>query len=343
MMGNMQKKVSVVMSCYNSQEWLADSIESVLSQTYEDFEFVLVDDGSQDSTPHIISRYRKLDSRIKVISKKNTGLPDSLNVGISEASGEWIARLDADDTCEPDRLEKQIEFVAVNPQVVLLGTSYSEVDTNGNVLKIHSYPNDDRILKYNLQRLRQFLHHSSVLYPAGAVKRVGGYRPRIRLAEDLDLWLRLASRGQFACLGEPLVHVRTHPNQISHAASGKSQLTDGMIAIISHLLTIDSVEDPVEIEDNHAWQFFREWVEMKIDEEGIFRRRKSWICARESYLRQSDKVSACSAFIDKFLETSPLSDLFFIVRERFLGSSVPIRLMLQWKKLMIDSRLNDNE
>ena len=131
-------EVSVLMSCYNASRWLHEAIDSVLTQTFENFEFVLVDDGSTDDTWNIIQSYRDRDERIVPISKKNTGLPDSLNVGIAKARGAWIARLDADDVCEPTRLEEQVKFVSKHPEVVLLGTGCVEIDEQGGVKKKHT-------------------------------------------------------------------------------------------------------------------------------------------------------------------------------------------------------------
>ena len=103
--------VSVVMSCYNASRFLAEAIESILRQTFTDFEFIIIDDGSTDDTLDIIRTYAQTDPRIVVIEKANTGLADSLNVGIGAARGEWIARQDADDVSFPDRLFHQIEFL----------------------------------------------------------------------------------------------------------------------------------------------------------------------------------------------------------------------------------------
>ena len=104
-------EVTVLMSCYNASCWLHEAIASVLKQTFENFEFILVDDGSTDDTWDIIQAYRDRDQRIVAIKKSNTGLTDSLNVGIAHARGAWIARLDADDRCEAGRLAEQVRFI----------------------------------------------------------------------------------------------------------------------------------------------------------------------------------------------------------------------------------------
>ena len=160
-------EISVVMSCYNSRRWLAEAIGSVLSQTHSDFEFIIVDDGSTDDSWATIQRYATRDRRIVALSKGNSGLADSLNAGISVARGKWIARIDADDVCEPGRLAEQMAFVRANPQVVLLGSGCVEIDEYGRPLRAHRYPAAHRTLVRNLELLQKFfkllvlvlLHH----------------------------------------------------------------------------------------------------------------------------------------------------------------------------------------
>ncbi|MHB8130909.1 MAG: glycosyltransferase family 2 protein, partial [Mobilitalea sp.] len=114
-------EVSVLMSCYNASRWLSEAVDSILRQTFENFEFILIDDGSTDNTWEIIQKYRAQDKRIIALLKKNTGLADSLNIGLNEAKGEWVARLDADDISLPERLFEQFKFVQKNNKVGLLG------------------------------------------------------------------------------------------------------------------------------------------------------------------------------------------------------------------------------
>ncbi|MCH7802039.1 MAG: glycosyltransferase family 2 protein [Chloroflexi bacterium] len=106
------------MSVYNGQRYLGAAIDSILAQTFQEFEFIIVDDGSTDNTESLIRAYS--DSRIRLISKPNTGLADSLNVGLEAAKGTWIARIDADDISEPQRLERQLQRIRASPELVLL-------------------------------------------------------------------------------------------------------------------------------------------------------------------------------------------------------------------------------
>ena len=114
-------KCTVAMSVYNTARYLPMAVESVLGQTFADFEFIIVDDGSEDGTDQVLAAYA-YDARVQVVRKEHTGLPDSLNVALREARGEWIARMDADDISEPERLEQQLARVYKDPNVVLIGT-----------------------------------------------------------------------------------------------------------------------------------------------------------------------------------------------------------------------------
>lgn len=257
--------ISVVMSCYNGQRWLADAIESILNQSYKDFEFIIIDDGSTDNSVDIMNDYSSKDQRIRIVKKNNTGLPDSLNVGIEKARGKWIARIDADDLCQPDRLEKQYALAKSDPSLVLIGSAYCEIDQFGILGKFQTYPESHRRLKNNLLQNKRFFAHSSAFYKAEHVRRVGFYRPRIKKAEDYDLWLRLSEVGKLACIQEPLIFSRKHPDQISLEDAGRRQIIDARVALTSYWIRKFNQTDPVEM-DEKQFHTFRKWIEKKIDE-----------------------------------------------------------------------------
>jgi len=212
---NKNPEVSVVMSCYNASRWLHKAVDSVLAQTFEDFEFILVDDGSSDETWSIIQSYRDKDRRIVAISKKNTGQADSRNMAISIARGSWIAILDADDVCRNNRLQMQVDYVRKNRNIALLGSGFVEIDENGQAIMEHQYPNAHQNLVRRLERLQGFFPHSSSFFQADLFRHLGGYKSRVHRAEDWRLMLAMASVGQIGCLSEPLVQIRKHSNQTS--------------------------------------------------------------------------------------------------------------------------------
>ena len=122
--------ITVLMSIYNGERFIRESISSVLNQTFKEFEFIIINDGSTDSSEHIIREFCVLDKRINLFNKQNSGLTKSLNLGLKMAKGEWIARIDYDDICEPERLEIQYCYAKANKSLVLIGSDFSIIDFN---------------------------------------------------------------------------------------------------------------------------------------------------------------------------------------------------------------------
>jgi glycosyltransferase involved in cell wall biosynthesis len=321
--------ISVLMSCFNAEQWLADSIKSVLTQTHQNFEFIIVDDGSSDGTAATIRDYAAQDRRIKPIFKQNTGLPDSLNVGLAQAKAPWIARLDADDLAEPTRFAEQLAFVRTHSKVILVGTGFTEIDGNGDTLAVHHMPTANHQIKSNLVRGRHYLIHSSTLYSREAVKKVGGYRPRARLAEDLDLWLRLSTEHDFACIDKPLIRYRKHLNQISRdqAYISKKQLTDSLMVVTSHYLRLAGLPDPVDSEDESAWLSFRGWLEVRVDQSQVFEYVNEWTKARENYFSQNNRLMGGLLSLKQLLRSGHAGTLIWI---KLFGSDLPKRFAREW-------------
>lgn len=322
-------KVSVLMSCYNASRWLHEAIDSVLVQTFEDFEFILVDDGSTDETCNIIRNYADRDKRIVVISKKNTGLPDSLNAAIKQAKGQWIARLDSDDLCDPTRLEQQVNFVNNHPQVVLLGTGSIEIDGQGHAIRKFFYPPDHKTLVRRLERLQWVFPHSSAFYRTDIVKQIGGYNPRISAAEDLRLWLELALRGEIACLPRPLVRIRQHASQITKV-NKRRVFCDAMAAEVCYFLQKAHCKDPSVEAGNDEWLVFLNWVDRRMLELGAFERYKAWNDARADYFSAHNPLAGLCRFGIRLLQSGHAGVL---VWEKFFGYSLPQRLAREWMTL----------
>lgn len=262
--------ISVLTCCFNAAEFLGEAIESVLHQSFGDYEFLLVDDGSTDSTPQILRRYAARDPRIVVLTKANTGLADSLNFGLRRARASWIARLDADDVAMPGRLERQLDFVRRRPKVILVGSGCWEIDAQGRRVKRHSYPASHFLLLKYLERIRPFFPHSSALFSRAHAIAVGGYRARFVRSQDRDLWLRMGNLGAVACLADPLVQVRKHPAAISNSDRGRLQQTMGIAASVCHLLRRSRLADPAD-KNQEEWAQFLRWMERRLDEENYFR------------------------------------------------------------------------
>ena len=326
--------ISVLMSCYNASRWLKESIESVINQSYSNYEFIIIDDGSNDETKKIIEEYAKKDSRIIPIYKNNTGLADSLNIGISLARGQWIARIDADDICEYNRLERQLIFAKINKGYVFIGTGMKEIDEHGNIIKVYKFPLTHEKLVFNLEHGKKFPPHSSALIKTEAARILGGYRTRIKRAEDYDMWLRLSEIGQLACLPEPLVRVRKHKYQISNEDSGKKQKLDSSIAIISYYLRKNGYLDPVDANDL-LFNRFRLFVERGLNYYGVFNIFNSYMDLKQM-IRTKNWLAALFYIIK-----NPVN-LLSIIKLYLMTSRYPKRIAISWLRIIKEESYNLN-
>jgi len=208
--------VSVIMAIRNGAAYLSAAIDSILAQTFTDFEFIIIDDGSDEpATLELLRAYAARDARLKIVSRANKGLTRSLNEGISLAAGELLARMDGDDIATPSRLEKQVAFMRSNPDVVLLGGAYELIDGAGRPIRTWTPANDDATLQTHCLEGSTPICHPLAMMRADAVQRVGGYDESFTVAQDLDLWLRLGEVGRMACLPDVLLQYRQHAGSVS--------------------------------------------------------------------------------------------------------------------------------
>jgi cellulose synthase/poly-beta-1,6-N-acetylglucosamine synthase-like glycosyltransferase len=214
--------VSIVMSVFNGERFLREAVESILNQTFHDFEFIIIDDGSTDSSGSILNAYQRSDCRVRAYHQENKGLIESLNRGCGIAQGKYIARMDADDMAVTERLARQIDFMKTHPEVAVLGTAVEFIDDDGKALRIASFPLSHREIQ-QIALDRAFLWHPSVLMRKSAWSRVGGYR-NVAHAEDYDLWLRIADHFELANLPQVLLKYRLHATQVSVTSCRKQAL-----------------------------------------------------------------------------------------------------------------------
>jgi glycosyltransferase involved in cell wall biosynthesis len=314
------------MSCYNASRYLREAMESVLGQTYRDYEFLVVNDGSTDNTLAILKEYASRDARIRIIDKENTGLADSLNVGMAAAKGQWIARLDGDDVALPRRLERQVAFLMAHPDCHLVGSGLFMIDDNGTTIKRHAYPNKHDRLLSDLQRLRPFFGHSTAMFATDAARQVGGYNPYFKRAQDRDLWLRLAEGGAIACLREPLVKIRRHTEQISHHDNGRMQVVYGIAGQVCHFLRMRGAIDPSS-QAQADWRQFMEWVTVRVEEQGLFRRREERQRLRQCYSNSPNRVVGVWHLLRGLASSK---DVFATIGQKHFGSNMASRLADEW-------------
>ena len=201
-------KVTVLMSVYNGERYLREAVDSVLAQTFTDYEFVIVDDGSTDDTAAILDSYA--DPRIvRLTNERNIGLTESLNRGLSIAQGMYVARMDADDVSLPERFAKQVQFLDEHPDIGVLGTGFEVIDDVGTPGVKVLFPTEPGLVRWQM-----FFHccivHPSVMVRRTVYERLGGYNPDVRHSEDYELWLRAALETQIANLPDVLFQLRKH-------------------------------------------------------------------------------------------------------------------------------------
>lgn len=222
-------KVSVLMSVLNGQEFLRPAVDSVLAQTFADFEFIIIDNASRDDTPAILDSYN--DPRIiRLRNDEVLSLTQSLNKGLQAARGRYIARLDADDVAMPARLTRQVEFLDCNPDVTLVGTGVRVIDEQGRVTG-HIDPPEASDDIYNALAYSNPFVHSAAMFRRDAVVALGGYPEAYVYAQDLALWLKLAQRGRLGMIPASLVDLREHSRQATQAPDLAITRNREMIAI----------------------------------------------------------------------------------------------------------------
>ena len=204
-----KKKISIVLPVYNGAAYLAESIESILSQTYTNWELIIVNDCSTDNSLSIALEYAAKDARIKVLSNnENLKLPNSLNVGFNLASGSYYTWTSDDNKYKPNALQTMIVHLERNPAAVMVYANYTCIDSSGNVIDQTKKPEPKYIFAENVVG-------ACFLYTAEAAKRIGKYDADMFLAEDYDFWIRLCKVGKLLHIEEDLYYYRRHKNSLS--------------------------------------------------------------------------------------------------------------------------------
>ncbi|MBV8197723.1 MAG: glycosyltransferase [Candidatus Eremiobacteraeota bacterium] len=201
--------VTVLLPVYNGETYVGKAIESVLTQSFRDFELLALDDGSHDRTPEILARYAAIDPRVRVLRHDNRGVGYTLNRGLREARGRYIAELGSDDLALPDRLEKQVTFFDAHDDYVAAGGYLLIIDCNDRGIGLRSYPTSDERLRACMLLYNPF-GSPAMMYRRDDALAAGGYTDRFSTCEDYDFMLRLAKRGKVANLPEPLTAYRFH-------------------------------------------------------------------------------------------------------------------------------------
>lgn len=240
--------VTVLVAVHNGERHLRASIQSVLAQTFEDFELLVVDDASTDGTREILDAFAEPRMRI-LTNTQNLGLTRSLNRGLREARGRYVARQDADDLSDPPRLARQVALLESRPELALVASQYRRIDDSGEVESAREVPTEAIDIRWRLLFLNAFTH-SSVTFRRDVVLALGGYDERYSYAQDYDLWSRIAAAHEVAALPESLVRYRRTADSMT-ATSGRAG--DEVAAIRTRNLEAVGV-DARAIDVDVAWR-----------------------------------------------------------------------------------------
>jgi glycosyltransferase involved in cell wall biosynthesis len=224
------------MPIFNGARYLSEALESVQAQTYTNLQILLINDGSTDCSAEIIERFAQGERRAVVVNKQNTGLIDTLNVGLNAANGRWIARLDQDDIAHPMRIERQIAAASHYEGTVLVGSDFITLNEENLKTKRYRLPSSHNRLIRRLRRLQNFFPHSSAMFRTDIALSIGGYDYSAIYNEDWDLWLRLSERGRVTSVQENLVTVRKHRSQMTRNSGSVIPSGEAFISTVMHFM-----------------------------------------------------------------------------------------------------------
>ncbi len=290
------------MPAFNAEKTIAGSIDSILRQSFTDFELLIIDDCSSDRTPEIIEHYRTKDPRVRVIRlSRNSGVVKALNIGISKASGKYIARMDADDESLPDRLKLQVAFLDSNPEVVLVGGPYVFMGRFRMLDVFLPTPQTNEGISAVIERINPICH-PTVMFRKSAFDEVGGYREAFANSEDYDLWLRLSRVHKLANLAEPLVRYRLSSGGVT-IKKKREMLRFHHLAVKSHFMP-ETPLDSLMLE-----------VESELDPRLEISLRNDYLDLIRKLFRLGHPLSAMRLFL-KLVEEIGIKRTIFLGKER---------------------------
>ncbi|RKS45139.1 glycosyl transferase family 2 [Gillisia mitskevichiae] len=296
---NVSPTITVIMPVYNSEHYVREAIESILSQTFTDFQFLIIDDASTDQTISIINSYK--DPRINLIEKpKNTGYTKSLNLGLKIAKGKYIARMDSDDISLPKRFEKQISFLEANLEYMLCGTSYSVMGNDETILVPTSYEE----IKLNLLWGNCIAHPTVMLRNEVFKKYHLKYDPNMEPSEDFDLWVQLLPQGKLHNLKEELLLYRMHNSSVSRQRASEQENT-AIEVRLKLIQNLDLILKPDEL--NLLKRIFRKNEAIDVEDIKFFEKLKNKL-----------KTSNKSLFFEPVGFSNYVDDLEKLVVDKFI-------------------------
>jgi len=309
-------KISVVMAVYNAEKYLNESIDSILNQTFTDFECIIINDGSTDNSLNIIKSYK--DDRIVLINQKNTGLAKALNNGIRIAKSDYIARMDADDIMLSDRLKEQYYYLRQNPEYIVVGCNASIVDVDGNYVYTSSLPINDNECKKKLPD-SPFIH-PAIMLKKDAFYKAGQYSEQMLTGQDYVLINKMAKYGKFFNLKESLMQYRIVPNSNS-LRSNKSNMR------VREIMD-KAIDDNTILEDDYS--FLRSLINNRNPQESIINYH---LLLAKKYLWNNHQPKLARKNLSKSFKLHPSLYIFILYLISFLPSKIILKFYKKIKSI----------
>lgn len=297
-------KVSVLLPVHNAAAYVEKTIDSVLTQTFADFEFHIVDDGSTDDTAERVRRAMGDDERVEFVQQSNAGFAETLNRMLKRARGEYIARVDADDIAEPERFSRQVAFLDAHGEVVVLGSAVINIDEEGDPYGDSSFPLDHEQIESSLLAGTGGIIHPSVMMRRDPLVRLGGYALDAPIVEDQDLWLRMSAEGRLANLPDTLLRYRVHSGNMSF--EGMADAAQALARVLTRerdkrgMPPRESSQPMIEVSD---WERRRTWAWTAVEAGNLATARKhAWRLVRQCPWRSSAWKVAIAATWPRFFD-----------------------------------------
>ena len=298
--------ITVLMAAYNDSKYIGSSIKSILNQTFRDFEFIIINDGSTDDTEKIVSSFK--DSRIVYKKISHRGLAAALNYGLNISGFEWIARIDADDLNTKDRLKKQIDFLNANRDTdVLSGWSVYFNDKDEILFSLKTPVTDKKIKEF--LNLHNPINHSSVIFNKDKILSEGGYNEKFGTYEDFELWFRLRDKLHFRIIPETLVYTRFRDNSMTGRGNKKKIYNMLVENAEKHLQHSESVKE------KKYWNNILFWLEY------FFGKKES----SRKYFSEDITLKKSLAYLNTFLPDNGFEKLIELRIRQRLSSGFRIR------------------
>lgn len=303
--------VSIIMPVYNGEAFLSEAIDSVLSQTYKNFELIIINDGSTDKSEKIIKSYS--DPRIVFISQKNKGLSRACNKGIGIAKGKYVARQDDDDISLPHRLEKQVWYLEANTNVGLVGTNFKAIGRNGDTINHTNVFTKDKDIRPALIFSNQF-GHGSIMVRKSIIKKAGCYDPAYRIAQDYDLWVRISKICEVSNLKECLYLWRQVGEGLSTSSANIEKTAQEALSIRNREIASCNPKTLIELIYLRPFST-KEGVKKYLEKKNVVYRNISLMYFRKGYRRFAIPTLFLAIIVSPWVKKT-YKQLFFISRRQ---------------------------